>query len=407
MHGIGCSVLEMLVNADGGDYRGGTIPCENGHRYEFVEFRDKRLLTVLGSVTVKRAYYYDRECRSGYCPKDRALDIEGTSYSSGVRRMMSKVGAYRPFGLGHEDLYELAGIRVSAKEVERISRMVGDQAEAFDAAAAAASLSDKIIPVKPAPRMYVCIDGTGVPVVKKETAGRKGKGEDGRAKTREAKLGCVFTQTGFDREGRPVRDDDSTSYTGAIETAEVFGKRIYQEAMRRGMDSAGETVVIGDGAPWIWNIADEQFYGATQIVDLFHAREHYWNVARACFGQNKDKLYQWTQERCRELDDGKVEDVMDAIHQCSSLPGGDKALCEREIGYFEKNRERMRYAAFRRRGLFVGSGVLEAGCRTVIGQRLKHSGMHWTVRGANSIIALRCNIMSNRWEDFWEYRTAA
>ena len=407
MHHIGCGVLSMLVNADGGGYRGSTIFCDKGHPYEFLGYRDKKLITALGPVTVKRAYYYDRECRIGYCPKDHALDIEGTSYSSGVRRMMSKVGAYRPFGLGHEDLYDLADIRVNAKEVERVSQMVGGQAEAFHTAEAKASLSDNIIPIKPVPQMYVCMDGTGVPVVKKETAGRKGKGEDGQAKTREAKLGCVFTQTGLDQKGRPVRDDESTSYTGAIETAELFGIRIYQEAMRRGMDRAKEVCVIGDGALWIWNIADEQFYGATQIVDLFHAREHYWNVAKACFGQNKDKLHQWTEERCKELDDGRPEDVIAAINRCSSLPGYDKMICEREIGYFEKNKERMRYADFRKRGLFVGSGVLEAGCRTVVGQRLKQSGMHWTVRGANSIIALRCSILSNRWEDFWEHRAVA
>jgi hypothetical protein len=406
MHRIGGSMLGMLVNADGGGCQGGTIPCGEGHQYKFIDYRDKELLTVLGPVAVKRAYYYDQECHTGFCPKDRVLDIEGTSYSSGVRRMMSKVGAYRPFGLGHEDLNDLADIRVSAKEVERISQMVGNQAEAFHAAEAKASLSDKIVPIKPVPKIYVCLDGTGVPVVKKETAGRKGKGEDGQSKTREVKLGCVFTQTSVDQEGRPVRDDDSTSYAGAIETADVFGRRIYQEAMRRGMHWAGEVIVIGDGAIWIWNIADEQFYGATQIVDLFHAREHYWNIARACFGQNKDKLYQWTEERRKELDNGKPEDVIDAINRCSSLPEYDQAIGEREIGYFEKNKERMRYADFRKRGLFVGSGVLEAGCRTVVGQRLKQSGMHWTVRGANSIIALRCSILSNRWEDFWEYRAA-
>jgi hypothetical protein len=407
MHHIGCGALSILVNADGGDYRGSTIDGEDGHQYDFIEYRDKKLLTALGPVTVKRAYYYDREHKRGYCPKDCALDIEGTSYSSGVRRMMSKVGAYRPFGLGHEDLYELADIRVSAKEVERISQMVGDQAEAFQAAEAKASLPGKIVPIKPASRVYVCMDGTGVPVVKKETAGRQGKGDDGQAKTREVKLGCVFTQTSVDGEGHPVRDEESTSYTGAIERAELFGSRIYQEAMRRGMDSAGETIVLGDGAPWIWNIADEQFYGATQIVDLFHAREHYWNVAKACFGQDKNKLREWTEERRKELDAGEPEKVIEAIHRCSVLLGCDKEICDRESGYFERNKERMRYADFWERGLFVGSGVLEAGCRTVIGQRLKQSGMHWTVRGANRIIALRCNIMSNRWEDFWEHRAAA
>jgi hypothetical protein len=407
MHRIGGNVLEMLINADGGGYQGRTIPCGKGHQYEFLGYRDKELLTVLGPVTVKRAYYYDQECQHGYCPKDRTLDIEGTSYSSGVRRMTSKVGAYRPFGASHEDLYELADIRVGAKEVERISQMVGSQVGEFHAAEAMASLSDKIIPINAVPRMYVCMDGTGVPVVKEETAGRQGKGEDGQAKTREAKLGCVFTQTGVDEEGRPVRDEKSTTYTGAIEPAEAFGNRIYQEAMRRGMDRAKNVCVIGDGALWIWNIADEQFYGATQIVDLYHAREHYWNVAKICFGQDKDKLHQWAEERRRELDDGRVEDVIHAIDRCSSLPGSDKAICDRETGYFEKNKERMRYAAFRKQDMFVGSGVLEAGCRTVVGQRLKQSGMHWTVRGANSIIALRCSIMSNRWENFWEHRACA
>jgi hypothetical protein len=407
MHRIGCRLLEKLINADGGGYRGRTIPCEKEHNYEFVEYRDKELLTVLGPVAVKRAYYYDQGCQSGWCPKDHTLDIEGTSYSSGVRRMMSKVGAYRSFGLGHEDLIELAGILVSAKEVERISEMVGHQAEAFQAAECPVSLSGQVVSIKPVPRLYVCMDGTGVPVVKKETVGRQGKGKDGQAKTREVKLGCVFTQTGFDQKGRPVRDEASTSYTGAIEVAETFGQRIYQEAIRRGMDRAGEICVLGDGAAWIWNIADEHFYGATQIVDLYHAREHYWNVAKACFGQNSDRLQQWTEDRRRELDEGRVEEVIGAIHKCLCLPGNDKAVGEREIGYFAKNKERMRYADFRKRGLFVGSGVLEAGCRTVIGQRLKQSGMHWTVRGANSIIALRCCIMSNRWEDFWENRAAA
>jgi hypothetical protein len=407
MHRIGGRMLETLLNTDGGDYRGRTIPCGQGHQYEFVGYRDKMVLTVLGGVAVRRAYYSDKQCGAGYCPKDHALDIEGTSYSAGVRRMMSKVGAYRPFGLGHEDLEELAGIRVSAKEVERVSQMVGGQVETYQVGEGLAALLDKVVPIHAIVRMYVCMDGTGVPMVKKETADRQGKGEDGQARTREAKLGCVFTQTGVDSEGRPVRDEESTSYAGSIEPAEAFGARIYQEAQRRGLDRAKEVCVLGDGAPWIWNLADEHFYGATQIVDLYHAREHYWNVAKACFGQNKDKLHPWAEERRGELDDGKVEGVIEAIKRLSSLPRCDRETCEREIGYFERNKERMRYADFRRRGLFVGSGVLEAGCRTVIGQRLKQSGMHWTVRGANSIIALRCSLLSNRWEDFWESRLCA
>ncbi len=219
MHHIGCSMLEKLVNADGGGYQGSAVPFGEGRQYEFIDYRDKKLLTVLGPMVVKRAYYYDKESHSGFCPKDRALDIEGTSHSSGVRRMMSRVGAYQPFGLGHEDLYELADIRVDAKAVERTSQMVGSQVEAFHVAEAKASLSDNIIPIKPVPRMYVCMDGAEVPVVKKETAGRKGKSEDGQAKTREVKLGCVFTQTGVDRNGFPKHASDR------IKTSCINGQR--------------------------------------------------------------------------------------------------------------------------------------------------------------------------------------
>jgi len=164
--------------------------------------------------------------------------------------------------------------------------------------------------------------------------------------------------------------------------------------------------VIGDGALWIWNIAEEQFHGATQIVDLYHAREHYWAVGRACL-KSKEEQNRWAEDRRLELNDGNVEAVIKAIEALETQPEYDKELCAREIGYFEKNKERMRYADFRKRGLFVGSGVMEAGCRTVVGQRLKQSGMHWTVKGANDIIALRCSLLSNRWEDFWEYRAAA
>jgi len=407
MHRVGCSILEELINSDGGGYRGISLTDKEGHTYEFVDYREKTLLTVLGELRVKRSYYYDKEHHAGFFPKDRDLDIEGTSYSSGVRRMVSRVGAWMPFALAGEDLYELADIRVDAKAVERISHMVGSQVGSFLQNEKHDSLPDNMIRIKPVATMYVGIDGTGVPVVKKETVGRKGKSEDGEAKTRECKIGCVFTQTGVDQDGYAIRDEGSTSYTGAIECSDTFGKRIYEEAVRRGMDCAKEVCVLGDGAAWIWGIADLQFCGATQIVDLYHAREHYWSAARACFGQDKEKMRQWAEERRCELDDGNPENVVEAIKRCLSLPGCDKAVCEREMGYFTKNKERMRYAEFRKRGLFVGSGVVEAGCRTVVAQRLKQSGMHWTVKGAENIIALRCSILSNRWEDFWEQRAAA
>lgn len=407
MHRVGSVMLERLLNADEGDYRGRTLPCDKGHDAEFKEYREKELLTVLGPVSVTRAYYYDYKCRGGRCPKDVALDIEGTSFSPGLRRIMARAGAYRPFALGHEDIKEMAAISVDAKEIERVSNQQGQEVESFYKEQADPSVSDNIFHLESVAKMYICIDGTGIPVVKAETANRKGKAEDGSAKTREVKLGCVFTQTGLDEKGYPVRDEGSTSYVGAIETAEEFGHRIYPEAVLRGIETAKKVCVLGDGAPWIWNLADEHFHGAIQIIDLYHAREHYWNISKMIFGADKVQLKSWAADRRKELDQGKVESVIESIEQLSPTTQEDKETLEREIGYFDRNKERMRYRDFRKQGLFVGSGVVEAGCRTVIGQRLKQSGMHWTVRGANNIIALRCCILSGRWEDFWEYRACA
>lgn len=406
MHTIGSVMLGRLLNADGGGYQGKKISRDR-REYEFMGYLYKGVLTVLGEVQVKRAYYYASVGKAGYFPKDKALDIEGTSFSPGVRRMTSRVGGYRPFGLGHEDIKEMAGIDVTAKEVERISHTLGKEAEAFMSREATAALSDNVIPIKAVPKMYIGIDGTAVPVVKAELLNIQGKGEDGKAKTREVKLGCVFTQTTVDKEGRPVRDEGSTSYVGAIETAEEFAKRIYGEAKRRGIDRAQKVIILGDGAVWIWNIADECFPWAIQIVDLYHACEYYWKVAKAVLGNNPKKMNQWAEKRRKELTGGDVNGVIQAIQKLAPSTENEKEICEKAIGYFQKNKERMRYDEFRRQGLFVGSGVVEAGCRTVIGQRLKQSGMHWTVEGANSIIALRCCFLSSRWEDFWEARSCA
>jgi hypothetical protein len=407
MHAVGSVVLEGLLNADGGGYQGRKISGNNGREYEFAGYLNKGVLTVLGEVQIKRAYYYDAAGKKGCFPKDRILDIEGTTFSPGVRRMTSRVGAYRSFGLGHEDIKELAGIDVTAKEVERISHKLGKAAEKFMSGEATEALSDKVIPIKAVPKIYIGIDGTGVPVVKADLVTAKGKAQDGVAKTKEVKLGCVFTQTTVDKEGRPVRDEDSTSYVGAIETAEPFAKRIYGEAKRRGLDRAQKVIILGDGAVWIWNIADECFPYAIQIVDLYHASEYYWKVARAVLGNNPKKMKHWAEKRRKELCAGDVNGVIQAIRKLSPPTEHEKEICRQTIGYFQKNKKRMKYDEFRRQGLFVGSGVVEAGCRTVIGQRLKQSGMQWTIGGANSIIALRCCYLSNRWGDFWESRSCA
>lgn len=405
MHRIGGVLLEKLMNSDEGGYGGPRIDCGQGHPAAFVEYRRKEVLTVLAGVEIERAYYYCQVCGGGVIPKDQELDIVGTCFSPGVRRLMGRVGGKDSFDQGRKDLEELAGIMVKTKAVERVSEALGEQIERTSQRERALALSGKMVSFQPAPLLYIALDGTGVPVVPRETEGRSGKDPTSKAKTREAKLGCVFTQTKVDDQGHPVRDPASTTYVGAIETAEALGRRIYTEAIRRGLTRAAKVIVIGDGAPWIWGIAEEHFPGAIQIVDLYHAREHLANLAKMVYEADSVRSKQWLAARLEELDAGEVEAVVTSLRR---LRPQDKTVQDptgKAIDYFQTNRQRMRYADFRRQGLFVGSGVVEAGCKTILGQRLKRSGMHWTVRGANAIIALRCCQMSGRWEEFWESRS--
>jgi hypothetical protein len=323
--------------------------------------------------------------------------------------MLAVVGSESSFDRGREQLELLAGIEVTAKAVERHAEAIGSDIEVRQQSeiGRAKQLELPVAGGPAVPLLYIEMDGTGIPVSKSETEGRTGKVDGQPARTREVKLGCIFTQTSTDSEGRPVRDEDSTSYVAAIETAEAFGLRLYTEAWRRGWSRAQKKVVIGDGAIWIWNLAEQHFPSAIQIVDLYHARQHLWDLSAKLFPDDSKGLKQWIARCLDRLEHGKIAALVKILRD--SPPGTDELAktIANEADYFERNAERMRYPAFRAQGLFVGSGVVEAGCKVVIGARLKCSGMFWTVRGANAIIALRCCRISRRFEDYWADRATA
>jgi len=192
----------------------------------------------------------------------------------------------------------LAGLEVTTKAVERIAEAIGQDIAQHQQQEIqrGVQLDLPIVVGQPIPILYVQMDGAGVPVVKKESEGRKGKAEGQPAHTREAKLGCVFTQTKWDKEGFAIRDPDSTTYVAAIETAEEFGRRLYLEAWSRGWSRAANKVVIGDGAEWIRHLVETHFPGAIQIVDLYHTRQHLCEVARALYTNGAVQQKAWMKE---------------------------------------------------------------------------------------------------------------
>ena len=410
LHQAGAAALTQLLHFGAPAPEERRLLCRGGHHAQFQEVRSKPLLTVVGPTRLSRPYYWCAQCGTGQFPLDRELDIENTAFSPGVRRMQAMVGQEAPFDQGREQMKILAGLEVTAKSVERTAEALGaDMAQhEQEAIRRALQLDLPALAGTPIPLLYVQMDGTGIPVVKKETVGRLGKIAGQPARTREVKLGCVFTQTTWDAKGYAIRNPDSTTYTGAIETAEEFGQRLFLEAWTRGWSRALVRVVMGDGAEWIWNLAALHFPGAIYIVDLYHARQHLWEVARRLYPEDEGKRKGWMKfHQKRLLDKGKIERLVAALRSIrSSNPDVGEKL-RTEADYFESNAERMRYPKFRRQHLFVGSGVIEAGCKTVIASRFKRSGMFWTVRGANAILALRCCHLNGRFEDYWEGRREA
>jgi hypothetical protein len=401
---LGAGILGDLLGLDTG-YRGPRVECGAGHEAEFASYREKTIGTVLGEVTVRRAWYHCAACGHGLAPKDAQLGIARASMSPGLVKMTARAAAAVPFAKAASLLAELAGVDLTAKRAGRAAEASGTAAAAAIGAQADAIRSRQVVPLPPpAPlpdMLYIAVDGTGVPMVAAETEGRPGKGLDGKAHTREVKLACLFTQTSVDDDGYPVRDPRSSSYLATFEPAARFGQLTDAEARRRGAGHIRQLIVLGDGAVWIWNLADELFPAATQIVDLYHAREHVHDLATLATRLLRGSQPDWLAERLKELDTGNIPALLAAGRDLNFI-GSLARERDKALGYFEANAHRMRYKHFRSLGMFVGSGAVEAGCKAVIGQRLKLSGMRWSVPGATSIATLRCQEASNRWEEIWQ-----
>jgi hypothetical protein len=400
----GAGVLGSLLTHWQAQARREIIRCQCGQRMTSRGRRAKGLSTTLGAVPYARSFYQCGHCQQSRFPDDERLDIVNTTYSPGVRRLMARAGSQTPFEQAAEDLLCYAGLKVEPREIERIAEEAGRDVEQCLSEEQAHLLQSGLRappPLGARTKFYISFDGTGVPVRKNELVGRPGKQEDGSARTREAKLGCVFTQIGLDKKGRPQREPDSTTYVGAIESSTLFGWRIYAEALRRGLEQAHTVIVLTDGQRYNHTIAQTHFPQAVHIVDLFHAFEHLTLIARLFWGPEAESPQAWRDW----LEAGDISRLLkQAGKRLPSSAKSSKSL-RKELGYFDHNAPYMHYADYRKMKFFVGSGVIEAGCRTVIGERLKQSGMHWSVRGANAIIALRCCIMSGRFEDFWASRS--
>jgi len=355
-----------------------------------------RVQGIFGSFEVQRDYYYHAGKKQGHYPADAALGLEGTCTPALANLICMEGADENSFLKAQTHLKETGGMEIEARQIHRIIQQVGPAATAWAKREAKPQPCD-------APIMYVSADGTGVPMRKGELVGRKGKQPDGSAKTQQSNLGCVFTQHTRDEKGRPIRDYNSTTYVGGMDNVEDLGLNLRREALRRGSATAGEIVVLIDGAACLETLGRINFPGSQQIVDFYHAMEHLNALTDALLGKphpdHKKQYGRWTKLLLR---DGVEKIIAQARERSQGLACA--AAVEGALGYFVRNVARMQYGTFRKKGYFIGSGVIEAGCRTIVGLRCKQSGMFWSKPGASNILAMRCIIQSRQWDAFWKKR---
>jgi hypothetical protein len=375
--------------------------------------------SLFGPLVLRRNYYRHRDQAGGRAPLDESLGVvEGCTL--GLARLMGRAGALEPYEDASQSLEVYCGLRIEGRRIQRLIQRLGPEFAQW-------TRSQPVPTALPAGTVfYVEADGTGVPVRREETLGREGKGEDGQARTREIKVGVVFTQTPPDQpapgaqaeaqgkkksqpESRPQRTPGSTRYVTTTGNAQELGQQLRALASRQGMGLAALVVFLGDGAAWVWELARVCFPFAKLILGFYHAAEHVGLLTEILFGKDTPQAKAHREAWVKILKDQEhgVDDILRRAQTAMPRRGKTRQLASKALAYFENNRDKMRYWEYQAQGLFIGSGVVEAGCKTVVGQRLKQSGMFWGLPGAHNILDIRCVLENGHFDPFWNQRPLA
>jgi hypothetical protein len=381
---IGGRLLEAGLAARGAGKAGPRISCGCGCgcAATFEGYRAKGVQTLVGWVTVRRAYYACPACGHGACPLDAAFGLTRDSQSPTVRRLAVEFGGRLPFAPAAALLAQATGITLAAGTVRTATESAGARREAATQAVIdqAWRTGLPIVAGPPPDRLYVAMDGVRI-------LGTDGSGQ-------EAKVGVVVPvqrmPTGETRA--------ATSYAASFEPAEPFGRRLALEAHRRGLERARAVAVLGDGAEWIWNLAAEHFPHATCIVDWFHASERIWDLGRALYGNATPETTAWVDQQLTALARGQVDALVAAWR---ALPCGGEAAAVRDeqATHFTNQAGRMAYDRYRTAGWDIGSGMVASASKHLIGAREKGPGMRWSRLGANTVAQVRVALFNQRWDD--------
>lgn len=356
----------------------------------------KRIVTLFGELPeIKRTYYWNEDSHSGHYPFDDRLGLVGR-YTPAAADEMARCAVSHPYKDAAEAFSHCHAFKVSPDTIREIVGMLYDESSAF---AKGSGGGERDACDEKAGIVCVMADGTGMPMRRECLKGAKGK--DGRARTREVKAGAIFVASRT-KDNEPHRDLDTTTYVATTHRREKFGKYLRSEFDRRFSREPDTVLYITDGGKWLHSIHESEFPFAVEILDVYHAVEHLKPLLAGLGIKENSKEWKYRHHYWSEcIKAGKVQNVLDYIWKNMRARLGKDAI--REYKYYRSNAGRMKYDEYRANGWFIGSGVIESGCKTVIGQRFKQSGMIWSLKGAKALLPLRTLYKSNRLEEFFAY----
>lgn len=403
---IGKTGMQPVLQQRTWGHQGSSLPCDCGGVQRFVAYRPRWVVTLLGTVRLRRAYYHCSVCGASSVPYDRASGLGGGHLSNGLAAAVGLLAVDISFEKACEKIEKLLGVRAddnaAVKGVEQAGAvLIAGQQDAIERFQRDGQVSEP--PASPK-RLYVSCDGAMAPIRPPRQARDKppsGKGKES-IEWREVKCASAWWQEGPQEE--PIRHQ---RYRGRIEPAESFGWTWWLLAAQCGLRGALEGVVLGDGAVWIWNLAARFFAGAVQILDWYHALEHFWTCGAALYGQGTAQSTRWVKQMETILWESGGAALLKRLRQFQRRRREACEALEELIGYVEPNVTRMDYPSYRAAGLQVGSGPIESACKQLVTARLKQAGMRWTVAGAEQTLALRCCWLNGDWDAFWQSKPLA
>jgi hypothetical protein len=385
---LGASLVAGVCSLGAASQPSRSVPCSCGQQAAYQRERTAQVTTLLGSIRIARSYYLCAECGVGQHPLDAQLQICAGSRSQALDELLALLGATQDsFAQAAQVLERLSLVHVSANSVRQATEQLGavllEHHPQQRSEPAAGPAQPESVTRRPR-RLYISMDGVMAHLHERGWS--------------EIKVGCCYqtrTRPSRKRPDQLAICAERTSYVSALEEAREFGWQLWQEAVRRGALEADEVVVLGDGAHWIWKMAETHFPRATQIVDWYHASEYVWTAASAIWGEASAERAAWAHAQLDKLWEGKLEPVLDELVRWRATGEAVEAA----LSYYTTHQSRMEYASYRARGLQIGSGSVESACKQVVSARLKQAGMIWNAEGAEAVAVVRAWLKSERWEE--------